>query len=64
MKGISEKNKEVLYQFKIDRKLWEEFQAYLRKIYWRENLSLDKGIIRLIKKFIEESKIENAEINT
>jgi len=38
----------------VNRKVWEDFKKCLRKVYWRENLTISDGIIRLIKKFIEE----------
>jgi hypothetical protein len=53
---MEKKNKEVLYQFRINRELWEDFQAYLRKIYWKEKISLDRGIIKLIEEFVKKNK--------
>ena len=49
-------NEEIDYRFTIDKKLWERFSACLRKVYWKEGMRKDKGIIVLIKKFVEENE--------
>ena len=46
----------VNYQLEIDRKLWDNFKACLRKVYWKEGMTIDKGIISLITKFVEDNK--------
>lgn len=54
------KNKEVngntLYQFSVNKILWENFKACLRKVYWKEGLAIDEGIIKLIEKFVKENE--------
>jgi len=47
---------DVYYQLKVEKGIWENFKACLRKVYWKEGITIDKGIIKLIKKFIEENK--------
>ena len=46
----------ISYRLEVPKKTWEKFKAYLRKIYWEEEISVKNGIIRLIEKFIEENQ--------
>lgn len=46
----------ITYRFEVDKNLWEKFKYCLRKVYVKEGISIDKGIINLIKKFVEENE--------
>lgn len=50
----------MVYNLEVDTPLWEKFKACLRKVYWKEGCDINEGLIKLIKKFVEEKgEIEN-----
>lgn len=55
-KEICLTNDSTLYQFRVKKVLWEDFKACLRKVYWKEGLAIDEGIIKLIEKFVKENE--------
>jgi len=46
----------ITYRLEVPIDLWSSFKAYLRKIYWKEEITIDEGIIKLMKEFIEKSE--------
>ena len=48
-------NQTVCYQLRIDKSLWDNFKSTLRKVYWKDGLTIDKGIIKLMEEFINKN---------
>ncbi len=44
------------YRLEVSEDVWNKFRAYLRKVYWEEDVTVNEGVVRLIKKFIEENE--------
>jgi len=42
----------------IDVKLWERFKGCLRKVYWKEGITINDGIMNLIREFIDKYESE------
>lgn len=42
----------------IPRKLFDEFKRALRKVYWEEGITINKGIAELMEEFIKKNFVE------
>lgn len=51
----------ISYRLEVNRGMWENFKSCLRRIYWKEGITLDKGLIMLIEKFIEQNSNDKKE---
>ena len=47
---------EITYQFKAKRDLWKRFTGCLRKVYWKEGISIDDWILKTIEEFVKENE--------
>lgn len=47
--------KKIVYQFDIDKKIWEKFKICLRKKYYVEGISIHQWLLNTIEKFIKEN---------
>lgn len=45
----------ITYRLEVPVDLWNNFKAFLRKVYWKEEMNIDEGIIKLMKEFIEKN---------
>jgi len=45
------------YRLEVPGKIWEKFRACLRKVYWEKGMTVNNGVVELIKKFIEENEM-------
>ena len=44
------------YRLEVSTELWKRFRACLRKVYWKKGITVNEGVISLIKKFVEENE--------
>lgn len=48
----------ISYQLIVDAKMWDKFKSCLKKVYWKEDITINWGINRLIKEFVEKHEEE------
>lgn len=49
---------EIVYQFKVKKKLWESFKDCLRKVYWKGGISINEWLIKSIEEFVNKNMEE------
>lgn len=46
----------INFRLIIEKGLWRRFKACLRKVYWERGITIQEGLVELIRKFVEENE--------
>lgn len=44
------------YRIEIPNELWGNFKSLLRKVYWKEGITVNQGIVKLMENFVKENE--------